>query len=103
MAVSHISLNDQTQHGRMLRSALNKLDDGLQELTDLLAIMATMVDGDGSSSTHFPYVTSKFGFASDSKSKEAFDELNSLKYKLSTNASVTDVNAAMLQAFHKFG
>ena len=102
MAVAHIAFDDQTNHGRILRRSLQHLEDGLEELEDLIATIATMIDGDGSQAAHFTYVTTKFGFSSDANAKAAWDELNSLKFKLTTNASVTDMNAALLQAFNKF-
>lgn len=103
MAVGHISYNDQLPHGRDLRRCLQLLQEGHDRLPDLLAAMAQMVDGDGSNAAHFTYVTSKFGFASDAKAKEAWDELNSLQSKFSGDGSVTFVNAALNQAFAKFG
>lgn len=102
MAVSHLSFNDQLTHGRILRSSINKLEEGLEELQDVLATMALMLDGDGSQAAHFAYATTKFGFSSDANAKAAYDELNSLSAKLTTDASVSNVNAAMLQAFNKF-
>lgn len=102
MTVSHILFNDQTTHGRLLRRALQQQEEGLQNLIDVLATMQLMIDGDGSDSAQFPYVTTRFGFTNDAGSKAAWDELNSLKYKLTTNNSVSDVNAALLQVFNKF-
>lgn len=102
MAVSHLSFNDQLTHGRLLRASLNKLEEGLEELNDTLATMTLMIDGDGSQAAHFTYATTKFGFSSDANTKAAYDELNSLAAKLTTDASVSNVNAALLQAFNKF-
>lgn len=102
MAVNHIAFNDQTNHGRILRRALQHVEEGLKELNDLLATMQQMIDGDGSQAAHFTYATEKFGFGSDAITKAAWDELNSLASKLNTNANVSDVNAALLQAFNKF-
>ena len=102
MAVAHISFNDQTTHGRVLRRGLQQLEESLENINDVLATMATMIDGDGSQAAHFTYATEKFGFASDAATKSAWDELNSLAFKLNTNDSVSSVNAAMLQAFNKF-
>jgi hypothetical protein len=103
MAVSHIAFNDQLPHGRQLRAALSKIEDGYESLNEVIAIMTRMIDGDGSSAAHFTYMVTKMGFADTAGAKAAFDELNSLAFKLNTNASVTDVNAALLQVFSKFG
>jgi hypothetical protein len=63
--------------------------------------MALMLNGDGTNATHFPYITTKFGFATDADAKAAWDELNSVLFKLTTDASVSSVNAAILQLFNK--
>lgn len=102
MAVNHISFNDQTQHGRVLRRGLQQLEEAIENLNDVLATTATMIDGDGSQAAHFAYATAKFGFDNDAATKAAWDELNSLMFKLNTNDSVSSVNAALLQAFNKF-
>jgi len=102
MAVNHIAFNDQTTHGRLLRRALQQQEEGLQNLNEVIATMALMIDGDGSDATHFAYATPKFGFTNDAAAKAAWDELNSLAGKLNTDGSVTFVNAAMKQAFNKF-
>lgn len=102
MAVNHISFNDQTQHGRVLRRGLQQLEEGLENVNDVLATMQTMIDGDGSSADHFTYLAEKYGFSSNAIAKAAWDELNSLAAKLNTNDSVSSVNAALLQAFNKF-
>jgi hypothetical protein len=102
MALTHLAFNDQLSHGRLLRQALLQLESGLEALNDIIAVMAVMLDGDGSSTTHFPYITSHFGFSTDANAKLAYEELNSLAGKLNTDASTTNVHAAMLQAFSKF-
>lgn len=102
MAVSHIAYSAGTQHGALLHSALGGLEAKFDDLNDIHASMALMIDGDGSQAAHFAYMTTKFGFSSDAVAKAAYEELSSLLFKLNTNASVTDVNAALLQAFNKF-
>lgn len=102
MAVTHISFNDQLTHGRLLRRSLQQLEEGRTELNNTIATMSTMLDGDGTNVSHFLYFVSKYGFPSTAEAKAAWDELNSLASKLNVNTSVTDVNAALLQAFNKF-
>ena len=102
MAVAHIAFNDQIPHGRIIRRALSQLEEGYEGLVDVIAALALMIDGDGSQAAHFTYMTAKCGFPSDAVAKLAWEELNSLKFKLTTNASITDMNAALLQAFNKF-
>lgn len=102
MAFTHVNFNDALRHGSMLRQALNNLEHGLDQLNDAFAAMIQMKDGDGSQAAHFTEVQVKFGFESTAKAKEGYDELNSLQAKLNANTSVTDLNAALLQAFAKF-
>ena len=102
MAVSHITFNDQLQHGRLLRRGLTQFEEGLETLNDLKAFLDQAKDGDGSDAAHFTYATLKMGTTSDAQTKALYDELASLLFKLNTNSSVTDVNAALLQAFAKF-
>lgn len=102
MAVSHITYNHSTPHGSQLANHLLQLEGGLEGLNDDLATMARMIDGDGSQASHFTYMTGKYGFESDAVAKAAYEELQSAAAKLNTNSSVTDVNAALLQAFAKF-
>lgn len=103
MAVSHISYTKGSPHGHLLAKALDDLRNGVNGLNLIFQTMNHMKDGDGSQAAHFTYASSMFGFPSDDVAKAAYDELNSLQAKLNTNSSVTDLNAAMLQAFHKFG
>lgn len=102
MAVTHISYNSSTQHGTLLHAALKGLEDGLDLLNDTLSSMSRMIDGDGSQDAHYAYMRDKFGFPTEAEAHAAFNELNSAAFKLNTNASVTDMNAALLQVFSKF-
>ena len=102
MAFSKIHYEAGLPHGALLRKALVGLETGLDDLLDTVACMAMMIDGDGSDAAHFGEVKSRYAFFDNATAKAAWDELNSLKFKLSTNASVTDVNAALIQAFNKF-
>lgn len=102
MAVGHIQFNDGTQHGALLRAGLSKLEQALDELNEIKGTMQLMIDGDGTSSTHFPYMQEKFGFLDDAGAKAGWDELNSMLAKLNTDGQVSFVNAALIQAFNKF-
>jgi hypothetical protein len=101
MAVQHIEFNDSTKYGAKLRQALTSLEIGLEQLIDVRDVMGAMIDGDGSQAAHFAYATTKFSFPSDAATKAAYDELNSVLGKLTTDGSVTFVNAALLQVFKK--
>jgi hypothetical protein len=102
VAVSHIKFNDGLPHGSQLRRALTALESGTESLADVIACMARMIDGDGSSADHFTYMQQRYDFASTADAKSAWEELNSLNSKFSGNGQVSDVNAALLQAFAKF-
>lgn len=103
MTVSHIAFDQNTEYGTQLRVALNSLEKGKKDLNDLLSVMATMLDGDGSSPSHFDYFVPRFGFLTNVGAQAAYNELQALMFKLSTDASVDHVDAAMTQAFSKFG
>lgn len=102
MAYQHIQFDDQTQHGRLLRRSLQQLEEGRDNLNDIIAAMQMMIDGDGSQAAHFTKATERFAFENDAAAKSAFDELNSLAFKLNTNSGQPNVLAAMDQAFNKF-
>ena len=102
MAATNFFIDTSKQHGSKLKSALNQLETGFDSLNDILANIPHMIDGDGSSSTHFVEVTNRYGFPDDATSKAAYEEIQSVMSKLNTDASVTSVNAALLQAFAKF-
>lgn len=102
MAISHVQFDDQTQHGRILRRALSQLEDGLDLLNKIRDTMTMMVDGDGSQAAMFTEVVTRFGFANTTNAKAAWDELNSLLFKFNTDADVTFVHAATVQALSKF-
>lgn len=102
MAVAHINFNAGTPHGGLLKNGLSRLEDALNNLNELKATMQLMIDGDGSQTAHFPYMQEKFGFTDNAGAKAAWDELNSVLFKLNTNSSVDSVNAALLQVFNKF-
>lgn len=114
MAVTHINIPQSTPHSVLLRNAIARLETAFTDLNNIKDTLALMIDGDGSAAAHFEYMTKKLGSdgydstqgtptaGQNAVSKAAWDELNSLLFKLNTNGSVTDVNAAMLQVFNKF-
>jgi hypothetical protein len=101
MAFQHIHFNDQTQYGRSLRRMLQMSEESDDLMKDVRDVMIQMRDGDGSQAIHYAEVTSKFGFATDAKAREAFLELDSAYSKTSGDASVSNVRAARDQLFAK--
>lgn len=102
MAVAHILYNKGSQYGALLKAGLQGMETALDSLNKIKATMALMIDGDGSQDSHFAYIANQFGFETPALAKAGWDELNSVLFKLNTNGSVTDVNAALLQVFNKF-
>src|SRR6187431_922835 len=103
MAYGHITFNEALKHGRDLRQLMQQLEFVFDQLGHTVGEMATMVDGDGSSATHFPHMTASYGFETDAYSKAAYEELQAFYGKLNTDASVSNVKAALLQVLSKFG
>jgi hypothetical protein len=101
MAFTKIHFNEALPHGRLLRSTLTSMENGHDGLNDLMAALALMIDGDGSSETHFDEIMTRLGTTSTASAKALYDELASLRFKLNTDSSVTDVLAAINQAFAK--
>lgn len=99
MAVNHITYNDQLQHGRQLRSAMNKIHEGRDELAELVEIVAQMKDG----STVTSYIQGKFGTTDLSGAEALVAEIESLNFKLNTDDSQSNLNAAITQANAKLG
>lgn len=91
---NHITINDQLPHGRKLRAAMNKMDEGLAEFAEILDIAETMREADGSVGT---YLQGKFGFSDPKSAADGIALLAALREKFSP--VLTD----MIQAFRKFG
>lgn len=101
MAFAHIHFDDQTQYGRKLRRVLNLMEEADDLFTDVRDVIIQMRAGDGSTDAHYAEVTSRFGFTSDTKAREAFLELDSAYSKTSGNGSVDNVRAARDQLYAK--
>ncbi len=109
MSVTHLGYDENTEYGRKLSRFISLLQEALNSGNSILGIMNRMKDGDGSQAVHFDYLVSRFGFegvdtaAKQTVAKATFDELNSLMFKLNTDSSVSDVNAAIKQIGEKLG
>jgi hypothetical protein len=103
--MSHFFYDKGLPHGQMLDAALGSIVGGYRGLVDLTNALQTMIAGDGSQTAHFVDVAARLGFQGESANadaKAAYEELQSLRFKLETDSSVDHVNAAMFQAFNKF-
>lgn len=106
MAVGHIQFNRSSRRGLLILEALTHLDLGLRGLQDQLATLDLMIEssnGGSSNVDNYTFMKDELGSPDNAEAKKAFDEINALLGKLTTDAEVTFVNAALLQAFHKFG
>ena len=99
MAFTHIHFDETTQYGRILRQMLRTNEQGDDQLSDIMSLVQSMIDGDGSQDSHFTEVTVRFGFPSNALAHAAFNELASAFAKTSGNGAVTNSRAARDQLF----
>ena len=102
MAVPHINYDKSKARGAALQNILLQLQNALDHLAYEFGVLDKMktTGTDGTQATHWPYATTQYGFndganppvASDAKTLEAYNELNSLK---------TVISAAITQASQK--
>lgn len=100
---NHILISQTSTHGPQLKSILNSLKIAKNELPSIIAVMQSMIDGDGSQDAHYVEITARFGTQSDAQSHALFNELNSCNAKLQTDLDVTFVSAAINQLIAKCG
>lgn len=102
MPFTHDNFNDQIPHGRLLRQYYNGLDAVNDLGPKILLLVPTMcLNGDASDAANFTEVTARFGFPDNATAKAAFDEFQSVNFKLTTDASVDSVHAAIAQFLAK--
>jgi hypothetical protein len=99
MAFTHIHFDDTTQYGRLLRTMLRTNESADDQLADIMSLIQSMLDGDGSSDAHYTEVAVRFAFATNALAHAAFNELASAHAKTSGNGAVTNTRAARDQLF----
>jgi hypothetical protein len=99
MAFNHIHFDDTTQYGRLLRQMVRTNENADDQMSDIVALFQSMLDGDGSADGHYTEVTIRFGFPSNAIAHAAFNELASAYAKTSGNGAVTNSRAARDQLF----
>lgn len=95
---THLPYDKTSAYGQLIQGVMSPLTAAVQRLIDLVATMDTMKE----TGQVGEYMRSKFGFPDVATTQAAYDELNSLLSKVSTDAQVDHVYAAITQAFHKF-
>lgn len=101
MALTHVGFSRGSPAGSRLGILLDHLRTVMDQFPHELQTMAKMVDGDGSDPAHFTYMKDKYGFDSNAAAKAGWDELNAAYAKISGDASVSSVNAALKQVIDR--
>lgn len=89
-------------HGRFLQRVVGTVSDGDHWFRELMALMAQMLDGDGSQDAHYATITTRFGFPDTATAHAAYSELQSCYGKISGDSSVSSVRAARDQFVARF-
>ncbi|MEO1063758.1 MAG: hypothetical protein AAFZ07_20260 [Actinomycetota bacterium] len=103
MAANHIKINSETEVGRQLTRYARQLVEAVDGLASVEAAMVQMRDGDGISASHYDLLATEAGYAAadyadaNTAAKASFDELASLLAKVNSDASVSNVRAAIDQ------
>lgn len=107
MAIIFLPFNPTSStHGKYIQQITTALRTS-RSLTSYLQTFSEMINGDPSNAANYTYLAQALGCTdtlsgtANETAKAIFDELNSLNFKLTTDASVTDVNAAINQALSK--
>lgn len=103
MASTNIPFDRANQFGQEIKALLNGYRKVVTDGPLVLASMQAMIDGDGSDVSHFTEMVTLGIYENTADAKASFDELSSVNFKMSTNNSVTDTNAALLQVCSKHG
>lgn len=99
--ITHISFNTASQFGGSLASTLRRFENSFNDLNELFSSLTLMRDNDGSAADDYALIQQKIGATDNAGAKAVYDELSSVLFKLNTDSSVTEVNAAMRQVFNK--
>lgn len=103
MPATNIPFSRENQFGQEIKNLLNAYRKVVNDGPLILASMAHMIDGDGSDVAHFTEMVTLGIYENTTDAKASYDELASANSKLTTDASVTNVKAALLQVCAKHG
>ena len=105
MAAPHFDYSQSLPFAIQIRNMFGNLENSFNSLVNnngLVGTMKLMIDGDGSQDVHYHPIAVAAGFADDATARAAFNEILSVQGKLDSDASVSNVNAAVIQAINKF-
>lgn len=109
MAANYIKFDRNRDLTRSLVTGLQQIRNGMLALEQARAIYLQTRDGDGSQALHYDLVASQGGYEAldyadaNAAAKASFEEMDSLYSKVGTDAAVSNVRAAILQACAKHG
>jgi hypothetical protein len=103
MASTNIEFDRANQFGQEIKAYLNALRKVNQDGPNILASIVHMVDGDGSQAAHFAELVSLGIYPTNEDAMASYNELASVNAKLTTDSSVTSVDAALKQVCAKHG
>jgi hypothetical protein len=96
-ADTHYAFNRNLSAGFRLGRAHEALEHAREYLVAEEATMRAMINGDGSADVHYAALTAAYGFASDADAHQAYLEVFGVATKITTDASQTNVAAAITQ------
>lgn len=103
MANTSIQFDRANQFGQEIKAVLNAIRKVNDDLPKVLESIIHMVDGDGSQAAHFAPLVTLGIYPTNEMAQASYNELASVNAKLTTNASVDNVDAAMKQVCAKHG
>lgn len=103
MAATNIDFDRSNQFGQEIKAYLNAIRKVNQDGPNILATIVHMVDGDGTAEAHFAELVANGIYPTNADAMASYNELVSINLKMTTDASVTSVDAAMKQVCAKHG
>lgn len=103
MASTNIDFDRANQFGQEIKAYLNALRKVNQDGPNILQSIIHMVDGDGSDPTHFAELVTKGIYPTNEDAHAGYNELASINAKLTSDASQTNIDAAIKQVCAKHG
>lgn len=103
MANTSIQFDRANQFGQEIRAYLTAIRKVNDDGPKIIEAIVHMVDGDGSAAAHFAPLVTLGIYPTNEMAQASYNELASVNAKLTTDGSVTAVDAAMKQVCAKHG